>query len=277
MVTVVTPQKVAEKTDDTTEDWRTDLENTYAEGEPGEEDDFDLKGWRDSYSKQPLPRTDMLDWVTRTVDRITGTGARTFAEIGCGTGLLLLRLAPGADRYLGIDFSAKAIDQVKDAVAEGAHRPGAAGHGRRHGDRGRRRRRALRLRGDQLRRPVLPRTGLSRGGPRRGEQDRRSRRLHFRRRPEEPEAGRGVPRRCAGDGRPDRTEELRALAARHALEEDELLIDPGYFTELQDTLPAVTGIQVSLKAAGFDNEMTRFRYDVLLRISGEVPKQPLSP
>ncbi|KOV61466.1 hypothetical protein ADL01_30940 [Streptomyces sp. NRRL WC-3618] len=275
MVTVVTPQKVAEKADDTTEDWRTIWENTYAEGEPGEEDDFDLKGWRDSYSKQPLPRTDMLDWVTRTVDRITGTGARTFAEIGCGTGLLLLRLAPGADRYLGIDFSAKAIDQVKDAVA----RRGLT-------DRVRLATVAATEIGDvadgelfdcvvinsvaqyfpgpdylaevlaAASRIVVPGGYIFVG-------DLRSLKLA-----EAFHAG-----VLETDDRIG-AEELRALAARHALEEDELLIDPGYFTELQDTLPAVTGIQVSLKAAGFDNEMTRFRYDVLLRISGEVPKQP---
>ncbi|MCX5417298.1 amino acid adenylation domain-containing protein [Streptomyces sp. NBC_00059] len=275
MVTFVTPGKSADQADDTTGDWRAIWENAYAEGAPAEEDDLNLKGWRSSYSKQPLPEAEMRDWVTQTVDRIAATGARTFAEIGCGTGLLLLRLAPSADRYLGIDFSAEATGHVERAVA----RRGLTGQVRlataaalEIGD----------VAGGELfdcvvinsvaqyfpgpeyltdvlteaSRIVAPGGHIFVG-------DLRSLKLaaafHS-----------GVLEMDDRLG----AEELRALAARHALEDDELLIDPGYFAELQDALPAVTGIQASLKAPGYDNEMTRFRYDVLLKIGGEEPDRP---
>ncbi|MFI1357975.1 amino acid adenylation domain-containing protein [Streptomyces sp. NPDC020898] len=275
MVTFVTPESVAERADGTTEDWCTIWETTYAEGEPAAEDDFNLKGWQSSYSKQPLPQTDMRDWVTRTVDRITETGARTFAEIGCGTGLLLLRLAPAADRCLGIDFSTEAIGHVRDAVA----RRGLA---------------------DQVRLATAAATEIGdvAGGELFDCVVINSVAQYFPGRDYLTEVLTEASKIVVPGGHifvgdlrslklaeafhagvlqtDDRigAEELRALAARHALEEDELLIDPGYFAELQDALPAVTGIQVSLKASGFDNEMTRFRYDVLLKVGGEVPEQP---
>ncbi|MEP7194363.1 MAG: amino acid adenylation domain-containing protein [Actinomycetota bacterium] len=275
LVTFVTPESVPEQASDPTDDWRTLWENTYAEGEAAAEDDLNLKGWLSSYTKQPLPETDMRDWVARTVERITETGARTFAEIGCGTGLLLLRLAPAADRYLGVDFSAKAIGHVEEAVV----RRGIA---------------------DRVRLATATATEISEVAA--GELfdcvvvnsvaqyfpsrdyltavlveaskivipgghifvgDLRNLRLT--------EAFHAGVLQTDERMRPG---EVRTLAARHALEEDELFIDPGYFAELQDALPTVTGIQVSLKASGFDNEMTRFRYDVLLKIGGEAPDQP---
>ncbi|MFF7160432.1 amino acid adenylation domain-containing protein [Streptomyces sp. NPDC008086] len=275
LVTFVTPGKGTDQADDTTEDWRAIWENAYAEGEPAEEDDFNLKGWQSSYSKQPLPEAEMRAWVTQTVDRIAGTGARTFAEIGCGTGLLLLRLAPAADRYLGIDFSAEAIGHVRSAVA----RRGLTGRVRLATAA------ALEIGEvadgelfdcvvinsvaqyfpgrDYLTEVLTEASKIVVPGGHIYVGDLRSLKLA--------EAFHSSV--LAMDDRLG-AEESRALAARHALEDDELLIDPGYFAELQDALPAVTGIQVSLKAPGHDNEMTRFRYDVLLQIGGEVPDQP---
>ncbi|MEU0104458.1 amino acid adenylation domain-containing protein [Streptomyces sp. NPDC006251] len=275
LVTFVTPEKGADQADSTTEDWRAIWENTYAEGEPAAEDDFNLKGWQSSYSKQPLPEAEMRDWVTQTVDRIAGTGARTFAEIGCGTGLLLLRLAPAADRYLGIDFSAEAIGHVKSAVA----RRGLTGRVRLATA-------AAQDIGDVADGELFDCVVINSVAQYFPGRDYLTEVLT--------EASKIVVpggHIYVGDLRSlklaeafhisvlemdDRlgTEELRALAARHALEDDELLIDPGYFAELQDALPAVTGIQGSLKAPGYDNELTRFRYDVLLKIGGEVPDRP---
>ena len=275
LVTFVTPEIVPEPSGDTTDDWRTLWDNTYTEGEPAAADDLNLKGWQSSYTKQPLPEADMRDWVARTVERIAGTGARTFAEIGCGTGLLLLRLAPGADRYLGVDFSAKAVGDVENAVV----RRGIA-------DRVRLATATATEIGevaagelfdcvvlnsvaqyfpsrDYLTSVLAEASKIVAPGGHIFVGDLRNLRLA--------EAFHASVLRTDERLRP---EELRTLAARHALEEDELLVDPGYFAQLQDALPAVTGIQVSLKTSEFDNELTRFRYDVLLKIGGEAPDQP---
>ncbi|MFH8516603.1 amino acid adenylation domain-containing protein [Streptomyces gelaticus] len=275
LVTFVTPESTPDQDAGTTDDWRTIWESTYTAGEPAEEDDFNLKGWQDSYTKQPIPEPHMRDWVARTVERIAEAGARSFAEIGCGTGLLMLRLAPAADRYLGIDFSARAIGHVEMAVA----RRGLTSRVRlataaaveisevAAGERfdcvilnsvaqyfpSRKYLTAVLIEASKV---VAPGGHIFVG-------DLRSLRLA-----EAFHAG------VLQADRPLGTQELRELAARHALEEDELLIDPGYFAELQDELSAVTGIQISLKDSGFDNEMTRFRYDVLLKIGGETPTVP---
>ncbi|MDQ7807552.1 amino acid adenylation domain-containing protein [Amycolatopsis sp. A133] len=280
LITFVTPATEPERSgsgsvDGATDDWRTLWDNTYAEGEPAAADDLDLKGWQSSYTKQPLPEPHMRDWISRTVERIAGTGARTFAEIGCGTGLLLLRLAPAAERYLGVDFSAKAVGHVAEAVARRgldervrlatatATQLGEVAAGERFD--------CVVLNSvaqyfpsrDYLTSVLAEASGIVAPGGHIFVGDLRSLRLA--------EAFHASVLRT--DERL-RTDELRGLAARAALEEDELLVDPGYFAALRETIPSITGIQVSLKAPGFDNELTRFRYDVLLRIGGERPERP---
>ena len=40
-------------------------------------------------------------------------------EVGCGTGLLLFRVAPAAERYLGTDFSRVALDGIRRRLSRG--------------------------------------------------------------------------------------------------------------------------------------------------------------
>ena len=48
-------------------------------------------------------------WVETTVERIRALRPKSVWEIGCGTGLLLFRLAPGSERYYGTDISQTAL------------------------------------------------------------------------------------------------------------------------------------------------------------------------
>lgn len=50
-------------------------------------------------------------------------------------------------------------------------------------------------------------------------------------------------------------------------QERELVIDPGFFLGLAESIPRITGAEVLLKR-GSDNELTRYRYDVLLHVDG---------
>src|SRR5262249_32748475 len=65
-------------------------------------------------------RDEMREQVDQTVARIRARGPRRVLEIGCGTGMLLFRLAPHCARYVGIDFSEPALAYV---AAELARRP----------------------------------------------------------------------------------------------------------------------------------------------------------
>ena len=51
----------------------------------------------------------MRVWVETTADRIKALRSQSVWEIGCGTGLLLFRVAPGIERYYGTDISQTAI------------------------------------------------------------------------------------------------------------------------------------------------------------------------
>src|SRR5262249_19557343 len=58
---------------------------------------------------EPIPPDEMREQVDETVERIRSLRPRRILEIGCGTGLLLFRLAPDCDRYVGTDFSTIAL------------------------------------------------------------------------------------------------------------------------------------------------------------------------
>src|SRR3954454_24301592 len=60
---------------------------------------LDTTCWKDSYSGAPIPAEQMAEWVHDTVVRILQLKPRRILEIGCGTGLLLYRLAPHCDEY----------------------------------------------------------------------------------------------------------------------------------------------------------------------------------
>ncbi len=55
----------------------------------------------------------MREWLDHTVGRILELRPKRILEIGCGTGLLLFRIAPKVERYFGIDFSEAALAYVR--------------------------------------------------------------------------------------------------------------------------------------------------------------------
>jgi amino acid adenylation domain-containing protein len=87
--------------------------------EPGGSADptFNTVGWNSSYTGLPLPEEDMREWVDGTVERILRLRPRRVLEIGCGTGLLLFRVAPHCERYVGTDFSGATLRYVAAQIA----------------------------------------------------------------------------------------------------------------------------------------------------------------
>ncbi len=66
-------------------------------------------GWQSSYTGLPIPLPEMQAWVEHTIARLKALRPQKVLEIGCGTGLLLWRLAPRCQEYIGTDFSPPAI------------------------------------------------------------------------------------------------------------------------------------------------------------------------
>ena len=56
-----------------------------------------------------------------------------------------------------------------------------------------------------------------------------------------------------------------ALAIAH---EKELVIDPDFFLALRERLPRIGAVDILLKRGRSDNELTRYRYDVVLHVGG---------
>jgi len=70
-------------------------------------------GWNSSYSGEAIPVEEMQEWLAGTVRRIRKLAPRQVLEIGCGVGLLVQALAPECVRYCGADFSLAAIEELK--------------------------------------------------------------------------------------------------------------------------------------------------------------------
>ena len=93
--------------------WQALYEETYGKTPKQQDATFNLTGWQSSYTGEPIPEAEMAEWVEHTVAEIRALGAKRILEIGCGSGLLLSRLAPDAPEYWGTDYSREALQHVE--------------------------------------------------------------------------------------------------------------------------------------------------------------------
>ena len=98
-------------------EWREVFDRSYS-GSEATKGDFDISGWTSSYTGRALPADEMRVWVDETVRRLRTFGASRTLEVGCGTGLLLMRLGGACQRYVGMDFSAAALERLRGYVKE---------------------------------------------------------------------------------------------------------------------------------------------------------------
>lgn len=93
--------------------WENVFNTTYASD--GQAPSF--RGWNSSYTDEPLPLEQMSEWLDETVRRINSLQARSILEIGCGVGLLVQKLAPHASEYVATDLSPRAIADLSTWLA----------------------------------------------------------------------------------------------------------------------------------------------------------------
>jgi amino acid adenylation domain-containing protein/non-ribosomal peptide synthase protein (TIGR01720 family) len=250
--------------------WQSLYDETYGRGLPvesGADPTFNLQGWNSSYTGEPIPTGEMREWVEGTVERLLALEHRRVLEVGCGTGLLLFRVAPHAERYRGVDFSPVALAQVRAGL-------------------------------DRL---PLPQVELARGaaddwsGVQPGDFDLVVLNSVVQYFPDVDYLVRVLERAVAavapggavfvGDVRslpllpafhasvqlhqsPGSlpAAELGGQVHRRVLDEEELVLDPGLFLALARRLPAVRRVQMRMQRGRHANELTRFRYDVVLHV-----------
>lgn len=251
------------------EAWRTMFDEVMKNSPSNGDASFNISGWNSSYTGLPIPEAEMREQVEQTVQRVLAYRPERVLEIGCGSGLLLFRLAPHCKRYVGTDFSSQALNHIRqhsdaelllrtandfeglipgsfDTVVinsvvqyfpeQGYLREVLEGVLRMIGPRGRI------FIGDVRSLPMLEA-------------------FHF-----------SVELARASDSM--KAAELRERVRQRMAAERELVVDPGFFRLFQSRHPEISRVEIQPRRGWWHNELTRFRYDVTLEIGGQAGEVP---
>jgi amino acid adenylation domain-containing protein len=77
---------------------------------------FNTTGWNSTYDGKPIPIEEMRAWAGDIVGQVLDLRPRRVLEIGCGTGMLLFRIAPHCEAYTGVDISQVSLDYVRAQI-----------------------------------------------------------------------------------------------------------------------------------------------------------------
>ncbi len=234
-------------------------------------------GWNSSYNGQPILEVEMQDWLACTVQRIKSLGPRRVLEIGCGVGLLLQHLAPQCPVYVGTDFAPAALERLQRWMSGQEN-----------------------LRHVEL----LQRSATELGDFADGSFDTVVLNSVIQYFPDVDYLVRVLEQAIRlldangnifiGDVRNltllhmfhsavqlhraaanVTVGQLKKRIARAIGQEKELVIDPRFFHLLSGRLPGIKGIDLQLKRSRAPNELTRYRYDVVLSKNGTLSDRPI--
>lgn len=110
------------------EHWGEVYDWTYTQDDARHAPDLDLSGWRASDTGRPLPVAHMREWIGHTVDLVLSTGPKWILELGSGTGLLMHRLLDHVDGYVGTDVASAAVAALRTPTRPGTAIVHAAAH-----------------------------------------------------------------------------------------------------------------------------------------------------
>ena len=247
--------------------WRDIYDELYSQPSTERDPRFNTVGWNSSYTGDALPPPDMREQVDATAARIRALGGARVLEIGCGTGLLLFRLAPACERYVATDVSATAVAYVERQLGglPQVEVRQAAADDFRFLDRG-----GVDLvvlnsvvqyfpTAAYLERVLRGAVAAVRPGGHVFVGDVRSLGLWeaFHTSVELSRAGAMVGR-----------DEVREAMARRLRQDQELVIAQEWFEGLPSRIEGITAVEVQIKRGWAANELTRFRVDVVLSVGG---------
>ncbi|MEM9663834.1 MAG: amino acid adenylation domain-containing protein [Bacteroidota bacterium] len=261
------PEAEADTPDPLIRSWHAAFEAAY-DGAPALlEDAVNAAGYVETATGAPMPTEQMATWLSGVVARIQALRPRRLLEIGCGTGMLVARLAPEAERYVAVDPSSTALTYLHEHVI----RPAWAHVETRHATAA-----VLHDLDDEAFDTVVLNSVVQ----------------YF---PSEAYLREviGQAVRCTTPGGHLFLGDVRSLAleapfltelALNRAETDalcgpvwldvrtqqattqELLCDPAWFYRLMETIPGVAHVEVHPRLEAVPNEMVRFRYDVVLHV-----------
>ncbi|WP_327311968.1 non-ribosomal peptide synthetase [Streptomyces sp. NBC_01235] len=257
--------------------WQRVFEDQYAGTGDDAPADLNLAGWDSSYTGTPVPEAGMREWIDGTVQRIADLRPRRLLEIGCGTGLLLFRYADACESVHAFDLSTSALADVR----RGVERRGWSHVTLEQGD-------ALsmaRLAGQTFDTIVL--NSVAQYFPNRVYLEETIARMlplledgghifigDVRNLDLLPAHLSAVERSRAG-GRTT-AGALVEQVRRRRRQESELLLSPTYFACIAERFPELGDYDLMAKRGVEDNEMSAYRYDVVLTKGTAAPVKPLT-
>lgn len=258
------------------EGWRQLYDRMY--GDAGADEERQTRIWTDSYTGEPFTSTVMSEWLANAMDRALGLEPRNVLEIGCGTGNLALPLVGGGASYVGTDFSTEGLQVARERLRE-AGLEGQATLLRREAPDVT----GLRPEGydtvvlnsvtqylpdqDYLREVLAAAVSVTEEGGNVFVGDVRdldlSEAFHT-----SVVLAHASPTELVG--------QIRNRIQRRMAEDNELVVARAFFTGLVHEIPRVTNVRLLLKRGRQANELTSFRYDVVLQV-GDHPTSSRSP
>ncbi|MBE7527130.1 MAG: amino acid adenylation domain-containing protein [Burkholderiales bacterium] len=97
-------------------EWQSAINEWYAQSVNLSDPNMNFIGWQSSFTGEAIPVEEMQEWVEQIVSLVRRYKPRRVLEIGCGSGLLLFRLAQNCERYVGTDFSLNALRHVREGL-----------------------------------------------------------------------------------------------------------------------------------------------------------------
>ncbi|QLE40068.1 amino acid adenylation domain-containing protein [Nostoc sp. C052] len=119
IVPTPTDVETLDATSEQVELWQQVFNNSYSQQQtPTDDPTLNLAGWNDSYTGEPISQAAMQEWRDTTVAQILELAPKRVWEIGCGTGMLLFKVAPHCQHYLGTDFSSEALQYIEQHLKQ---------------------------------------------------------------------------------------------------------------------------------------------------------------
>jgi amino acid adenylation domain-containing protein len=255
--------------------WKQVFDDLY-EDETGIDDPMlHIRGWNSSYTGEPMAREEVGEWVAATAARVASLKPRRVLDLGCGSGLMLFRLAPACERYHACDVSARPLQFLRGMIDRhpNAFRHVTLEHRAAH--------ELEALAGEAFDTVLLVSV------------------IQYFPSLEHLDAVIAGAIRLVGDGGTIFVGDVRslshlemlcaslelvqateALSSTHlihrirsrVLHERQLVVHPDYFRDLPRRFPRISEVSVQLPRGHAANELSRYRYDAILHLGGARPE-----
>ncbi|MGK7902911.1 MAG: amino acid adenylation domain-containing protein [Hormoscilla sp.] len=253
--------------------WEEVFNDIYRNYSPNQELEFYIEGWESSYTYAPMLGSEVREWMEQTVARILSLRPSRVLEMGCGSGLMTFRIAPHCTQYRATDLSAKSLAILQQQLDRAGRELPVTLEQRGADD-------FEGIESDSFDAAIV--VSVVQYFP---SIDYLVRVLEGAVRTVKPGGFiflsdlRSLPLLEAFhtsvrlyQASPNASlKRLRQNVKERVRDEKQLVIDPAFFTALQEHLPQISHVEIILERGRYHNELTKFRYDVILHIDRDIP------